>query len=383
MKVLHITRDFPPPTNGGISTAVSGMVGALQSTGIGTGVISFDDWRPASGAGKGSRAGAGPDEAGRLFRIRGSSDLKTAREWGKRFEPDLLHVHHGMLWDFAKNLSSDLGVPTVKTVHVVQERMNSLRAVTGTTLSLIGQRRALAEATAIHIPSQAAARALAHELPNAKCVFVIPFGIHPSRAAEQSVAARRNGYRGEHVLYFGRFDDAKGTDLLPHIWKEVASRHPGLFLVIAGGLPANARRDRKWRQQLLEGLPRPARERVRLPGWVGETERDRLLARAAVLLSPSRYETFGLAVVEAMLAGVPVVATRAGALPERIRHGETGLLAEDENADELAAGVTELLGNPDRARGMGLAAEREVRKKGLWERIVKEYEGMYRGLTNG
>src|SRR5690606_37443084 len=85
-----------------------------------------------------------------------------------------------------------------------------------------------------------------------------------------------------------------------------------------------------------------------------------LLAAADVFLLPSESEAFGLAALEALSCGVPVVASLVGGLPEVVDHGETGLLAPVGDIDSLAAGVLDLLMHPDRRAAFGALARARV-----------------------
>lgn len=90
---------------------------------------------------------------------------------------------------------------------------------------------------------------------------------------------------------------------------------------------------------------------LRLTGPVSETELIALYQGAAAFIYPSLYEGFGLPVLEAMACGVPVVAMRAGSVPEVL--GDTGILVDERNDRGLVEAITMLLANPDRAAAMG------------------------------
>jgi glycosyltransferase involved in cell wall biosynthesis len=99
----------------------------------------------------------------------------------------------------------------------------------------------------------------------------------------------------------------------------------------------------------------------------GDERLRSLLARTSVFAFPTEIDTFGYAVLEAMAAGVPVVATGVHALPEIVEHGVTGLLVggiegtwPEGSVDPLAVALDELLADPERARRMGEAGRRRV-----------------------
>lgn len=121
---------------------------------------------------------------------------------------------------------------------------------------------------------------------------------------------------------------------------------PGATLLVLGDGP-----ERATLEALADSIG--VRERLLLPGRVGDVAA--LYRRAAVVVHPARWEGFGLAMLEAMLAAKPVVAARAGSAPELVADGETGLLVPVDDADALADAVRSLLADSARAEAMGRA----------------------------
>jgi glycosyltransferase involved in cell wall biosynthesis len=102
-----------------------------------------------------------------------------------------------------------------------------------------------------------------------------------------------------------------------------------------------------------------------------------LLASWDVLALPSLWEGFGLVLLEAMAAGLPVVASRVGPIPEIVVHAETGLLVEPEQPDLLAAALLELLEQPDRAAELGTRGRLRVAERFSLERMMAETQAFY------
>ncbi len=103
----------------------------------------------------------------------------------------------------------------------------------------------------------------------------------------------------------------------------------------------------------------------------------RLYNSAQVLVSPSLYEGFGLPAAEAMACGTAVVATTAGAFPEFIDDGRTGILVPPGDPDALAEAIKSLLLDPERCRQMGSAASEHIRANFTWERTARETLALY------
>jgi glycosyltransferase involved in cell wall biosynthesis len=140
-----------------------------------------------------------------------------------------------------------------------------------------------------------------------------------------------------------------------------------------------------------EGPERPAletlasslgvRDRLQLPGRVGDVAA--LYRRASVVVHPARWEGFGLAMLEAMLAGKPVVAARAGSAPELVADDRTGLLVPVDDADALAGAIVSLLADRERAEAMGRAGLERARSEfsvaNMAERTMQVYVESLRG----
>ncbi|MFF3111027.1 glycosyltransferase family 4 protein [Kitasatospora sp. NPDC057904] len=184
---------------------------------------------------------------------------------------------------------------------------------------------------------------------------------------------------GEHVLYLGRLAEAKGVRLLMAAWDAIAADGGvGVPLVIAGAGPLEPE----------VAVWAAGRDDVRFAGLYDTAECREAVARAVAVVAPSTWlEAFGLVVVEAMAAGVPVVAAGHGAFVELVEDGVTGLLHEPGDAASLATGLRRIAAEPERNREMGLAARRRYEQAfspavGL-ERLVEGYRTAIAGRAGG
>ena len=108
-----------------------------------------------------------------------------------------------------------------------------------------------------------------------------------------------------------------------------------------------------------------------------------LLRASDLFVHPSREEGFSNAILEAMSAGLPVVAFDVGGNPEAVVHGETGLLAPARDASRLSDAMAELLADPGRRKAMGDAGRRRAAERFPMERMVGEMESLYESLARG
>jgi glycosyltransferase involved in cell wall biosynthesis len=110
-------------------------------------------------------------------------------------------------------------------------------------------------------------------------------------------------------------------------------------------------------------------KRINFEGHVVHDQIGQYYKRAAVLVSSSVWnEPFGISLVEAMMHGVPVVATRVGGMTYTVDHGRTGFLVDPEDPTALAKAICEILGDRERARRMGEAGRKRALEKFSWEK---------------
>jgi glycosyltransferase involved in cell wall biosynthesis len=125
----------------------------------------------------------------------------------------------------------------------------------------------------------------------------------------------------------------------------------------------------------LEALARDSGARLLLPGRVGDVAA--VLRRADVLVHPARWEGFGLALLEAMLCGLPVVASRVSSIPEIVADGETGLLVPPDDAGSLGAALERLLADEQLRRRLGEAGLERARADFSVERMARRTLAVY------
>ncbi|MCA9618147.1 MAG: glycosyltransferase, partial [Myxococcales bacterium] len=205
MKVLHITRDFAPRDNGGLSRGVETMVrmAALARPDLEQAVLSFDGYRPRR---------AGPAELvvakgpwGPEARLGGVGALADARDFARRFEPEVVHVHHAMLWPFAREALP--AAPAVFGLHVLQRAMGRLRGVEAASESERLEAQALEEAAVITVPSVFCRSQLA---TTRAPVIVWPLAHHDTPEARAEAERDHPSGTPDRLLYVGRFADVKG-----------------------------------------------------------------------------------------------------------------------------------------------------------------------------
>ncbi|MEO5679132.1 MAG: glycosyltransferase family 1 protein [Acidimicrobiales bacterium] len=206
-------------------------------------------------------------------------------------------------------------------------------------------RAAIRRGALVHTPSRFVADEVVAELgADPDRVVAVAHGAPPAGRGDRAAGRTRAG-ADRYVLALGTVEPRKGLADLVRAFGLVADEDADLHLVLAG--PDG------WGRAAVDaataGLAPAARRRVRRLGWVEPAPRDDLLAGATVLAYPSRYEGFGLPPLEAMAAGVPVVATDAGALPEVLGGAATLVAVGDLSALAGALAATVALDQVGRA----------------------------------
>ena len=176
-------------------------------------------------------------------------------------------------------------------------------------------------------------------------VALWPGGVDTARfRPERRSAAMRERLSGGYpdrplLLYVGRLSPEKDLERL----KPMLQALPEARLALVGDGPHH-----KAIQQHFAGMP------VTMPGFLRGEELAAAFASADVFVMPSRSETLGLVVLEAMSSGLPVVAARAGGIPEMIEDGVSGCLFDDEQ--EAITFIQAFLASPERSKAFGAAA---------------------------
>ncbi len=168
------------------------------------------------------------------------------------------------------------------------------------------------------------------------------------------------------LLYVGRLSSEKQIDQL----KPILERVSGTRLAIVGDGPERESLEKHF-----------AGTKVKFMGYMTGTPLSQAYASADVFVFPSALETFGLVVVEAMAAGLPVVASRVGGIPDVVDEGHTGYTFESGDVDTLVAGVEQIVVSRERITQMGLNA-RQFAETQTWPAMMDEVIHHYERLIS-
>ena len=371
MRILIFTTQFPPDV-GGVETMSWQLSKQFHAKGVGVIVLAPD------------LAGAAEFDATQNLRIKrfslGASDtiiaksrqkadlIQLLRQCIKEFQPDSILCTE---WDpcaYVASLAARQRVPYFLIAHGM-ELMQLPRRFPARHSKALLRRRTLKNARRIFAVSRfTRERVVALGVPEER-VSVIPNGVE-TRTLTTSPSNGRNGAK-RILLTVSRLVPRKGHDAVLRAMPRILEQMPNVVYRIVGTGPEQDRLHELSRALQLQS-------NIEFYGEVSDEERERLLGECDIFLLPTRqtptdFEGLGIAVLEAMQNGKPVIVTRAGGVPELVDEGRTGIVVEPDSQEALAQATLDLLRSPARAREMGENARLVVEERYRWETIAGRY----------
>jgi phosphatidylinositol alpha-mannosyltransferase len=277
----------------------------------------------------------------------------------RSFDPDLIHAHEPLTPSTSMLAVLAAEAPVVATFHASLDR-SRLMELAGPALRQVSGRidAAIAVSDAAASFVRRVVRVPLEIVPNG--VDVRAFS-DPGRPVEGLPA-------GPKILWVNRLDPQKGFEIMLRAFEQIASEVGEVHLLVAGD-----GRDRV----LLRSLPGDLRRRILRLGTVPHEALPRYHAAADVFVSPATgQESFGIVLVEAMAAGVPVVASDIEGYREVVRDGVDGLLIPPNDPNALAAAIRRVLSEPELAAALK-AAGRSRAQAFSWQAVAPRLEAVY------
>ena len=291
----------------------------------------------------------------------------------------LLHSHWLLPQGFTAACTARLfGVAHLTTVHG-----GDVFALRGT-VSRACKRFVIRQADAVTVNSTATLAAVNALTQKSRALVRIPMGasVHLGNVEGKAAALRARWRRGGGPLlvFVGRLVPEKGVgDLLDAIHQLQVSL-PGITALIVGEGPERLHFEEQARALDIAG-------RVAFCGWLAAAEVHVHLRAADFFIGPSRpaadgwVEAQGLTLIEAMLAGLPVISTASGGITDAIRHGETGLVVQPGEPAQIAEAIRRLVADPALAASLGSAARNLALQEFTRETCAQRFSELYARLV--
>lgn len=332
-------------------------------------------------------------EAKRTLELKGGSPLSLSLFFALLREKNLsvihTHVQH-RLGGMARSVAKLKGIPYVVSLHgghftLPQDQINTMTEPFRGKLEwgrvfgfLLGSRRVLKDADALVCVGKSEYEEVKRRYPQ-KAVFYVPNGVDIVRFSQADGAAFRAAYgfapSEKIILCVSRIDYQKNQLGLVRAFAQFSRNHPDHRLVLIGAVTMEAYRADVAAEVKQLGLT----EKVTLID--GFRPDDPLLSSAysaaEMFVLASTHEPFGIVVLEAWAAGLPVVANRVGGIPGFATDGENIVLVEPGNTDELAAGMAELSDDVALRANLSRKAFGEVATHYDWGKVTALYQQIY------
>jgi N-acetyl-alpha-D-glucosaminyl L-malate synthase BshA len=283
---------------------------------------------------------------------------------------DLMHVHYAIPHATTAWLAREMLGPT--------RRLKVITTLHGTDITLVGQEASFHAITKFSIEKSDAVTAVSTYLREEtirafgceQCrISVIPNFVkldeYKPRESEEGDGLRPPGHK--LITHISNFREVKRVKDVIRVFARIRKAMPATLLMIGDG----PERDDAERESRELEVATDVRFLGRLDSVAG------LLQQSDLFVLPTQSESFGLAALEAMACGVPVVGSRAGGLPEVVEDGVSGILEPPGSVEAMGRRAVELLRDPARHRGMVDAAITRARLFDA-DRIVPMYESLYR-----
>ena len=297
--------------------------------------------------------------------------VQVAREQGL----DIVHAHYAVPHATAAVLARQV-LQTSGTTPVPKV----VTTLHGTDITVVGADPSFSEIVAFSIDQSDGVTAVSSSLRDSTCrelsvhkaIEVIPNFLDCGTWRRTNVDDLRARYTHSDrsariVMHLSNFRPVKRIDLVVEVFARIAARVSAVLLLAGDGPDAGLAHRLARRLGVVD--------RVHLLG--AQENVVPLLSIADLFLLPSEQESFGLAALEAMACGVPVIASDAGGLPEVIDHGVTGFLHPVGGVDAMAESGVALLSDDVLHQRIASAAVRVVRERFCAERVVPMYEAHY------
>lgn len=235
-------------------------------------------------------------------------------------------------------------------------------------------------AAAIHFTSVEEAK-VSHRFGTTTRDIVLPLGVNSVAREEKNTIRADLGIEKEIpiILFMSRIDPKKGLDILIPALENLVKAGQKFHFVMAGTNPQDPEYEQKINQQIQNSS---LRNHSSITGFVTGTQKSSLLQAADIFVLPSYYENFGIAVAEAMVAGVPVVISDGVHIWPDVHNSNAGWVCRND-VDDLTKQLQQALNNPEERQQRGNNAREYALNNYSWSAIAQQLIKVYQELAGG
>lgn len=297
------------------------------------------------------------------------SAIRRIRRQIKFLKPDIIHTHGTRGGVLGRLAAINLGIPVLYTEHLwtKQFRLDNrilnffhyfsnwfLDMFTSLNIAVSGAVKEFLVSSGITYPEK---------------VVIIYNGIEPIKEEAEVLKDPKE----IKLVSVGTLNAQKGMQYLIQAMPKVLKEFPDVNLEIVGSGPYKNHLEKLVKKLKLN-------KNVKFAGFLPDIPKH--LAKFDIYIQPSLSESFGLAIVQAMGVGMPVVATETGGIPEVVTMGKTGILVPPQSPKSLSEAILELIRDPKMARKMGETGRKDARLKFSLDDMITELEQVYEEMAS-
>jgi len=375
--ICYLCSEYPPRRHGGVGTVTRTLARALVRRGHSVTVVGFDQ-------SVGDRIAQHDDEGVSVIRIRSSAVPRFgALASHSRLQMELRRLHSIRRIDVLEGPELSLALLPRRlfpakvirmhgghhfSCHQVGQKRKPVRSWL--------ERRSLRKADYLCAVSQHVARVTSDLLDlGHRVIEILPNPVDTVRFAPQPSVTEVP----HRLMFVGTVYEKKGVRQLIQAMPAILEREPKAHLQIVGRDWHDPVTGKNYTEEMRQLAAQLAPGRVSFLGMVNNNDLPMLLATASVCVMPSHSEAMGIARLEALSTGRPLVVGRSGAGPEVVEDGVSGLLCDPHDPKSIAYCVTTLLAAPALRERLGQGGRRRALERFSTEKLVVQNEQFYRG----
>ena len=211
--------------------------------------------------------------------------------------------------------------------------------------------------------------------------FLIPHGFEDiSELAKKHDKNLSDNSDNIEILFVGRLEHRKGIDIIFECIPHICQKYNNVIFRFCGDNSINMPNSEETYKDYFLSKYNEFSDRVIFEGYISDEEIIDRYSNCDIFIAPSRFESFGLIFLEAMIFSKPVIGTNIGGIPEVVADGVSGILIENENSEDLKSGLIKLIENKDIRESMGKNGRRIYEEKFTAEIMANKFIDYYKNI---